>query len=146
MKHFVYIFALIFSLTISAYAEPRGGARDLDFDTSTKYVPKILELKGIVKSDGTHKEDCDVDLELVESETNKIHSISEPGELSQLHCAKEKDFLVSMKAERTPKFLFWGGNLKVQEFQVLEELESQPHIQAKDYNKDTFDRGAASRR
>ena len=146
MKHFVYIFALISTLTLTANAESRGGYRSSDFGTKTKYVPEILELKGIVRSDGNHQKECGVDLELVESETGKTYSISEPGELAQLHCSKEKDFLVTLKAERTSKFLFWGGNLKVQQFQVLEEFEAQPHIQAQTTYKPAFDRGFANRR
>lgn len=145
MKQFVYIFALISTLTITANAESRGGIRSSDYGTKTKYVPEILELKGVVKSDGNHEKNCGVDLELVESETGKTYSISEPKELAQLHCEKEKDFLVSMKAERTPKFLFWGGSLKVQEFQLLEELEAQPHIQAQNNRQPSFDRGAGRR-
>lgn len=145
MKHFVYIFALISTLTLTANAEARGGHRSSDFGPKTKYVPEILELKGVVRSDGNHQTDCGVDLELVESETGKTYSISEPGELAQLHCSKEKNFLVTLKAERTSKFLFWGGNLEVQEFQVLEELEAQPHIQAQNTREPSFDRGAGRR-
>lgn len=145
MKHFVYIFALISTLTLTANAESRSGYRSSDFGTKTKYAPEILELKGIVRSDGNHQKECGVDLELVESETGKTYSISEPGELAKLHCTKEKNFLVSLKAEKTSSFLFWGGNLKVQEFEVLEELEAQPHIQVKTTNRSTLDRGFANR-
>ena len=145
MKHFICIFALISTLTLTANAEAIGDHRSSDFRSKIKYIPEILELKGIVKSDGNHQTDCDVDLELVETETGKTYSISEPGELAQLHCSKENDFLVTLKAERTSKFLFWGGNLEVQGFQVLEELETQPHIQTKNTREPSFDSGAGRR-
>lgn len=129
MKQLTYTIALILTLSLNANAEPRDGGRSSDYNTKKQFVPEILELRGLVKSDGAHKKDCnvDIDLELIESETGESYSISEPGELKAMHCSKEKDLLVQMKAERTPKFLFWGGNLKVQSFEILEELESQPH-------------------
>lgn len=127
MKQLMYAIVLISTLSLNANAEPRGGDKSSDYGIKKQYVPEILELKGLVKSDGNHKDDCNVDLKLIESETGKSYNISEPGELAVIHCSKEKDLLVQMKAERTPKFLFWGGNLKVQSFEVLEELDSQPH-------------------
>lgn len=105
------------------------------------YVPQELELNGIVRSSGNHPNDCGVELEFVEAKTGEVTFISEPGELAQLHCAKEKDFLVRLKAEKTSRFLFWGGGLKVLEFQVLQESEAQPHKQVQNSRESSFDRG-----
>lgn len=130
MKQLIYALILSSTFASNANAEPRSGIRSSDFNQKTPYKPEILDLKGIVKSDGVHDSDCDIDLELVDQASGRSYSISEPGELLALHCSKEKDFLVTMKAERTPKFLFWGGNLNVQAFEILEEMETQPHIEA----------------
>lgn len=47
--------------------------------------------------------------------------------LMTLHHDREKNFLVEITAIRTPRFLFWGNNLIVKDFRILEELESVPH-------------------
>ncbi len=47
--------------------------------------------------------------------------------LMTLHHDRERNFLVEITAIKTPKFLFWGNNLIVKDFKVLEELESVPH-------------------
>ena len=129
MKKFVYIFVLLSVISLNANAEPRGRAFDRDFGQRTKYVPEIIEITGTVRSRGPHAlNTCNIRLEIVEEATGEVFKISEPAELASLHCSTEKDLNVSMKAEKTPRFLFWGGNLKVKEFEVLEELEAQPHI------------------
>lgn len=127
MKQLIYAFILTSAFVLNANAEPRELIRPTNFDKKIPYSPEVLDLKGIVRSDGSHASDCNIDLELVVQDSGKIYSISDPGELAALHCTKEKNFSVTMKAERTPKFLFWGGNLKVQSFEIIEELEAQPH-------------------
>lgn len=142
MKQLFYALILTTTFSLNANAEGRGGIRSSDYNQKTPYKPEILEMKGVVKSDGGHGTNCDIDLEFVDQASGKSYDISEPGELSALHCSKEKDLLVTMKAERTPKFLFWGGNLKVQTFEILEEMETQPHIEVPSVRKtSSVDRG-----
>ena len=137
MKQLVYIFTFIFIslLGLSANAELRERIRASDYGSKVKFAPEIFELKGIIKSEGSHKKNCGVDLEFVESETGKRYSVSGSNELERIHCEKEKNFLVTVKAEKSTRFLFWGDRLKVLEFQLLEELEAQPHIQVQNQNK-----------
>jgi len=93
---------------------------------------EILSLKGIVKSAGKHRMGtfCKVTLEFIDDETGKSFELEDAENLVALHCEKEKDFVVKITAEKETQFLFWGGDLKLKSFEILEERESTPHIRS----------------
>lgn len=97
---------------------------------STAVTSKILSLKGIVKSADRHWEGkrCKVTLEFTDSESGKTYELEDAKSLADLHCEKEKDFKVKLTAEKEAAFLFWGGDLKVKSFEILEEITPAPHI------------------
>lgn len=87
-------------------------------------------MKGIAKSANKHWEGkrCKVTLEFTDSESGKTYELEDAESLAALHCEKEKDFVVKLTAEKEARFLFWGGDLKVKSFEILEEMTFAPHI------------------
>lgn len=100
--------------------------------SSTTYAEEqVSDFAGVIRSSGEHVQNsCGVDLELVD-DTGKALDLTNADELERMHCQKEKDFQVTIKGRITPKFLFWGGNLEVSSFVVLDEQESASHTFAR---------------
>jgi hypothetical protein len=69
-------------------------------------------------------------LKFINQETGKSYDIVDSPELVRLHHDTEKNYLVEIEAEITPKFLLWGGNLIAKSFKVLEETASVPHLES----------------
>lgn len=67
------------------------------------------------------------DLEFVRQDDGGKFDVVDSPELLAVHSAKEKNLLVEIEAEKTKRFLFWGGNLIVKNFRVLGELDEIPH-------------------
>ena len=117
-------------LTVSATSFARGGAGGLgiaDRASSLKSEPVIVKWVGVVKSDGPHSKDHNHAIEFKNSKDGKTYDIVDSDEILKVHCEKQKDLLVNITAEKTPRFLFWGGNLIVKSFSVIEELAPDPH-------------------
>lgn len=70
-------------------------------------------------------------LEFTRESDNKSFDIVDSDALEKLHAEKDKNLLVEVEGEITPRFLFWGGNLKIKSFTVLEELETIPHRESR---------------
>jgi len=113
-------------------------ANDTDLDVNNQLAPsntpstELLTLKGIVKSSTKHREGalCKVTLEFTDEKTGKSFELEDASSLEALHCEKEKDFVVNITAKKEAQFLFWGGDLKLNSFEILGERESVPHIRA----------------
>ncbi len=137
MKSFITIFI---SLTIasSMYLAPSYGAMREDrirepFLWAEKSAPKANELatdkqedlgtySGEVRCTESDKEENtvhdDCDLELVRSD-GEVFDIEDSPELAAAACKNHSRHLkVKIEAEKTPRFLFWGGNLKVKKYSV----------------------------
>lgn len=99
------------------------------FYTTLAAAGESITLKGIVKSIGNHNTGafCNVALEFIDEESGKIFELYNAESLEVLHCEKEKDFIVTITAEKEKEFLFWGGNLKLNSFEILGERNSDPH-------------------
>lgn len=85
------------------------------------------------------------DLQFVRQSDGKKFSVINSEELEELHGNIEKNLLIKITAEITPKFLFWGGNLVVQDFKVVAELDQIPHKKyekpsSADFNSDRHNR------
>lgn len=125
----VVISIIAFSiLTVTASARPR---RDHDFlrdnGKQIKYNFEKVKWLGYVEADGSHTTKHYHDLDFVRKSDGESFDIIDSPELEKIHCSSSKRLLVEIEAERTPKVLFWGNNLIVKKFTVLEELEELPH-------------------
>lgn len=116
-------------LTSYSSAFARGGDR-AGFDRKpAKYEPEIVKWVGEIKDeDSDHTTEHNHSLEFVKKDDGKEYDVVDSPELVKLHHETEKNYLVEIEAEKTPRFLFWGGNLIVKNFKVLEETASVPHL------------------
>ncbi len=122
---------LTLSLSVAAFAAPGGGRGDIDRDFRNEFKseskPKVVSWVGFVEADGGHTTRHDHDLEFVRKSDGESFDIVDSPELENVYCEKSKRLLVKIEAERTGRFLFWGDNLIVKKFEILEELEDAPH-------------------
>lgn len=125
MKTTLSLLILISLMSATSFARPGGAERPPR--SSRPYEPEIVNLTGVIKSK-PHQQSCDPDLKFIVKETDEVYALSNVEELKKLHCSKEKDLVIQLKAEKVPRFLFWGGDLKVISFEVLHEQESESHI------------------
>ncbi len=117
-------------LTSYSFAFARGGDRS-GFDRQpVKYEPEIVKWIGEVKDEASdHTTEHQHSLEFTKKDNGKEYDIVDSPELVKLHHETEKNYLVEIEAEKTPRFLFWGGNLIVKNFKVLEETAVVPHLE-----------------
>ena len=87
-------------------------------DKSRTYKPEIFDSIGVIHS----LLDNDIELEFVRSNDKEKFDIVDSQELEKLNWTNHKSRLVSVQAVKTPKFLFWGGNLKVKSFKIIKEV------------------------
>ncbi len=137
MRKNLFITFLVFGFYSNAFAI-RGEGRDFNpisyplvkREAPIKYVPTIVRLEGEIqdgKNSNHEQGNCYHQLKFV-SDEGKVYSIVDSPELVKLHHEKEKNYKISILAEVTPKFLFWGGNLIVESFSVVNEVSNAPHI------------------
>jgi len=107
----VLLFGFTFGQTSFAAAE------------SVKWTGIIQEEKGY----HTPNHENGHDLEFVRQDDKEIFDVVDSEGLLNTHAEKEKNLLVEVEGEITPRFLFWGGNLVVKNFKVLNELGEIPH-------------------
>lgn len=67
------------------------------------------------------------DLEFIRQSDGEAFDVVDSDALLKLHKEKEKNLLVEVSGELTNRFLFWGGNLIVKDFKVIQELEPIVH-------------------
>lgn len=90
--------------------------------------PNIVKWVGVVKGDEDyHTTDHDHELEFVRQSDQEDFDIVDSPKLVKFHHDTEKNYLMEIEAEKTSRFLFWGGNLVVKNFKVLKELEKVAH-------------------
>ena len=119
------------ALVLSASSLSAQSFRDRDFpsDRSKKVERNYEKVKwvGYIEADGSHTSKHYHDLDFVRQSDGESFDVIKSPALEKIHCDTEKRLLVEIEAERTPKVLFWGNNLIVKKFTVLEELEPVPH-------------------
>lgn len=114
--------------------------------SSQASASETVKWTGIVKEEGgfhTTGHTFGHSLEFVRESDGKDFDIVDSAELENLHIQKEKNLLVEIEAQKTGKFLFWGGNLIVTNFKVLKELDDIPHRERA--RASNLDRGGRSR-
>ena len=108
-------------LTLSGASFAYASETDAKSSTSDK---KIVRWIGEVKDDYVeldHTTKHQHDLEFTNAETGKTYDLVDIDELVKIHCETEKNYLVEIEAELTPRVLFWGNNLIVKKFKILKE-------------------------
>ena len=127
MTQLLSILFLMFSLSSVSWAESRMG-REPGPNSKASSASESLILEGWVRSNGTHgKTNCS-GVVFEDKISGEITELEDAEKLEALHCTKEQDFLVKIEAEREERFLFWGGDLKLKTFEVIETATSSPHI------------------
>lgn len=123
-----YLVAIaIFAVSFSAQA--RDGINFREIRDSKPQPPEIVKWIGeISDSASDHTTLHGYSLKFTNNETGKSYDIKDSPELVQIHHDNEKNYLIEIEAEKTPRFLFWGNNLIVKNFKVLNEIASVPHL------------------
>jgi len=139
MKEYILITLLVFSST-TALAVKGEGRDPVKANESKFQKPEIVKWIGTVKGDSSqHTTEHNHELRFIKQSDQEEFDIVESPKLVTLHHKNEKNYLMEIEAEKTPRFLFWGGNLIVKKFKVLKELESVPHqIPSKKISSNAF--------
>lgn len=126
MKSYSLSLALIAVTSLSihpAFAMERDGGPRFNRDSNIKSEPEIVKWVGEVRDElSSHTTDHEHDLKFIKQDTGDDYDIVDSPELVKLHHETEKNYLMEIEAEKTPRFLFWGGNLVVKNFRVVKEL------------------------
>ena len=128
-KSTLFLAVLALTTTQFALAMP-GDGRDHAYIQNRKQPsePNIVKWVGVVKGDGDyHTTDHDHELKFVRQSDQENFDIVDSPKLVKLHHETEKNYLMEIEAEKTSRFLFWGGNLIVKNFKILKELETVAH-------------------
>lgn len=112
-KYFMGI--ILFGLTIS---QPVMASND-----SVKWIGTLIERRGYHTPEHSERHV----LELRRQDNSETYKVIKSEALVATHIEKDKKLLVEIEGELTPRFLFWGGNLIVKSFIVLNELDEIPH-------------------
>lgn len=116
------LLSLIFS-SVSAFAnfEDRN-VRFRDAQQRKTPTPLIIKWEGLI-----HSTDSDeINLEFIRRVDQKSFDIEPASELESLDWKDHKARVVSLTAELTPRFLFWGGNLVVKDYKIKEVRQYSP--------------------
>lgn len=119
--------ALLISLVFSS-AFARDHFDDSRFDRIRREPEKqAVKWTGTIRCAGESTaeahEDCD--MEFVRDEDQEVISLESTPALVAAHCKRTSDLRVKLEGEVTPQFLFWGGELKVSSFEILNEVKRE---------------------
>ena len=82
-----------------------------------KWSGRVYDLKDSHTTSHQHE------LLFKDSETNKIYDVVKSPEIEKLHHDTNKHYDVEIEGYLTSKFLFWGGNLVITKFNILDESD-----------------------
>lgn len=115
------LYLVAIAIVVTAQAEQSVGRDHFsDRDRPRQAVetkPELVNWLGIIHS----QLDNDVELEFIRKSDGDKFDIVDSKELEALDWKDHRSRLVQIEAEKTPRFLFWGGNLVVKKFEVLKE-------------------------
>ncbi len=124
MKSFLYL-PLLLTLV--------GCASTQEINENGKIVGEVKDTSATHDSRHLHQ------LTFKDSKSGQVFKIVDSPNLVKQHHETEKELLIEAKVRMTPSFLFWGGNLIVEEFSVLKETsEVIPHGQYIEPMKDKY--------
>lgn len=95
------------------------------------FAAESVKWTGVVQERSGHhtpSHDMKHELELVKEDGERINIVDSPS-LMNLHKEKDRNLVVELSGELTSQFLFWGGNLVVKDFKVLEEGDEIAHYE-----------------
>ena len=92
---------------------------------------KVLKWTGEIMDDSsTHTTRHTHDLKFIKSDTGERFSIVDSPEIQQYHHQLGKYFIAEIEGEKTDRFLFWGDNLVVKKFKVIQVTsDTIPHTE-----------------
>ena len=126
MKKFTLMLGVVMLFNSQSVLAFRG--IDPDRSEVKDQKPEIVKWVGVVKgTEDYHTTDHDHELVFVRQSDGEDFDIVDSPKLVKLHHNSEKNYLMEIEAEKTSRFLFWGGNLIVKNFKVLKELETVAH-------------------
>lgn len=102
-----------------------------------EWKPEIVSFVGEVRcmegkgDDGDTSQQAGCEARLIRAD-GKVLRVDSDNSLAKLASqSPAKHLLVKVEVEKTPKFLFWGGNLELLEFEILDETSSGNCLLAK---------------
>lgn len=94
---------------------------------------RTIRIGEISDAVSTHDTRHQHELKFKEKSTGKIFDVVESPELVKLHHETGKNYLIEADTAKTNKFLFWGENLIVKNFRIIEAVgEAIPHNEIKE--------------
>lgn len=130
-------------LSSHAYSKPWSKDRDFfkSFESKTERSYEKVNWVGYIEGNSKHTTNHNHEISFTQQSTGQSFDIINSPKLEKAHCSSEKNLLVEIEGEKTPRFLFWGNNLIIKKFTVLKELEKTPHKKHKEReSKDLWDR------
>ena len=132
-RHGFFVFALVVCVllaTITAAVAGPGGPREgpsLPDQDERPGSPEVMSYEGSVHcknhDEDQEKEDhskCELEFT---SDDGEEFDINGNAELARAVCEKhERHLNVRISAEKAPRFLFWGGDLKVVDYKITGEM------------------------
>ena len=115
MKKQILFAAMALALSSNSYAGE---------NQTVKWTGSVYDKSSSHTSDHFHS------LIFKNNETMEEFDIVDSENLSKLHHDTNKNFVAEVEGYITSKFLFWGGNLVVTSYKVLEESDAGPHTAA----------------
>lgn len=95
--------------------------------TTTKQNQTTTMIGEVSDDISTHDTRHQHELMFKNQETGEVFKVVDSPKLMELH-ESQKNYLIEANVSRTNKFLFWGGNLVVKNFNVIKETSDEiPH-------------------
>lgn len=134
MNLIVLALALMAQPLPASAAEPEGRITQGErMQMQRALEPEIVKWAGTIKDkDGSHTTEHEHELEFTRKDNGDSYDIVDSPDLVKLHHETEKNYVVEIEAEKTPKFFFWGGHLIVKNFKVIEDASGPIEHRAPD--------------
>lgn len=127
---------LFFSINVYALKDNFRPERSIG-NSNTSVLPNIVKWTGTISdSPDNHTNKHTHDLIFTKNDSKEQYEIIDSPDLVKIHHNNEKNYLIEIEAEKTTRFLFWGGNLIVKNFKIINETESVPHLHEADKSSD----------
>lgn len=119
-KYSTTLIVVLFSQ--NTFAMNREDKDSIDHRPKTTSETNTVKWVGEIHDDeSTHNTRHWHELKFTKKDDGKTYDISSNPDMVKLHHDTEKNYLVEIEAEKTPRFLLWGGELVVKKFKILAE-------------------------
>lgn len=112
----------------------RGTALQFVRNPKVEAQPTFRWVGTVQDDENVHTTEHGHNLRFTRLDDGEQFNIVDSPQLVKAHCEGEKNYIVEIDAEKTPKFLFWGGNLIVKNFRIVEPSLAKhvPHYSPED--------------